>query len=350
MLHTPVVLIAFNRPRLAERTLAAVRAVAPGQVFLVADGPRPDRPGEDALCAETRAVLDRIDWPCEVHRRYAEQNLGLEANVELGLDWVFTRAREAIVLEDDCTPDHSFFRFAEELLDRYRDDDRVWQVSGNRHGVPASMFHGNSYAFSTWASVWGWATWADRWQRHREDFGRDHVRRSATDPGDAPVRRVPAVPRPKTLVTRGGRRHFEEAARSADVLTHGWDKHWWLTIMTAGGLSITPAANLVENRGFGEEATHTSSPGREDDPATSMEFPLRHPATVALDVGVERELELHLTRIGGPAAQLARRLIRSPRLRRVARRVVNSAPAVGAARLAARFTERSADRAGGRGD
>ncbi|QYJ03941.1 glycosyltransferase [Nocardioides panacisoli] len=344
MLQTPVVVIAFNRPRLAERTLAAVRAAAPQRLLVVADGPRPDRPGEDALCAETRAVLERVDWPCEVERRYAAANLGLEANVELGLDWVFSRVDRAIVLEDDCTPDPTFFRFAEELLERYRDDARVWQVAGNRHGVPPGMFHGDSYAFSTWASVWGWATWADRWQRHRAVFPRDHVRRSATDAGDAPVRREPAEPQPGTLVTRGGRRHFAEAARSDDVVTHGWDKHWWLTIMAAGGLSVTPAANLVENRGFGEDATHTSSAGRRDDPATPMGFPLRHPAAVALDEGVERELELHLNRIGGPAAQLARRVIRSPRLRRVARAAVNSGPALSAARLSARLTRRSADR------
>ncbi|WP_183099399.1 glycosyltransferase family 2 protein [Nocardioides pelophilus] len=341
MLSTPVVLIAFNRPQLARRTLAAIREAAPARLFLVADGPRADRPDDAALCAETRAVFDEVDWPCQVERRFSDVNLGVEGNVELGLDWVFEQVPEALVFEDDCTPDPTFFPFAEELLDRYRDDQRVWQISGNRHGVPRKLYQGDSYAFSTWASVWGWATWADRWQRHRAVFPRDHVRRSATDAGDAPTRTVPAVPAPGTLVTRAGQRHFAEAARSSDVVTHGWDKHWWITIMSEGGLAIAPSGNLVVNSGFGEDATHGYSPGREDDPAEPMEFPLRHPAEVALNVEVERELELHLNRVGGPAAQLARKVIKSPRLRRAARAAVNSRPAKGAARVASRMAQRS---------
>jgi hypothetical protein len=341
VLSTPVVLIAFNRPQLARRTLAAIRDAAPEQVFLVADGPRAGRPDDPALCAETRAVFDEIDWPGKVERMFSDVNLGVEGNVELGLDWVFSQVPEALVFEDDCTPDPTFFRFAQELLDRYRDDDRVWQIAGNRHGVPRRLYKGDSYAFSTWASVWGWATWGDRWQRHRAIFPRDHVRRSPDDAGDAPVRTVPAVPAPGTLVTRAGQRHFEGAAQSSDVVTHGWDKHWWLTIMTEGGMCIAPSGNLVVNSGFGQDATHGYSPGREDDPAEPMEFPLRHPAQVAIDVDVERELELHLNRVGGPAARLGRKLIRSPRLRRAARSAVNSRPAKSAARLAARMTQRS---------
>jgi len=347
LITTPVVLVAFNRPHLARRTLAAIREAAPQQLFLVADGPRPDRPDDADLCAATREVLDAVDWPCEVHRKYSEVNLGVEANVELGLDWVFTHVDEAVVFEDDCTPDPTFFPYAAELLDRYRDDDRVWQVSGNRLGVPQRFFHGDSYVFTSWASVWGWATWADRWRRHRAQFPRDHVR-GPGHAGDDPVRTTPAAPLPGVLVTRGGQRHFAEAARSSDVVTHGWDKHWWLTIMSAGGLCVTPAANLVENRGFGPDATHTVSAGGSDDPAEPMAFPLRHPHDVALDVAVERELELRLNRVGGPAAKLARKVIRSPRLRRAARAAVNSAPATSAARLAARLTRRSAARASAR--
>ncbi|KAA1427473.1 glycosyltransferase family 2 protein [Nocardioides antri] len=341
MLPTPVVLIAFNRPHLARRTLAAIREAAPERVFLIADGPRADRPDDAALCAETRAVFDEIDWPCQVERKLSDVNLGVEGNVELGLDWVFSQVPEALVFEDDCTPDPTFFPFAQELLDRYRDDRRVWQIAGNRHGVPRRLYGDDSYAFSTWASVWGWATWADRWQRHRAVFPRDHVRRSATDAGDAPVRTKPAVPAPGTLVTRAGQRHFAEAASSDDVVTHGWDKHWWLTIMTEGGLCIAPSGNLVVNSGFGADATHGYAPGREDDPAEPMEFPLKHPPEVALNVEVERELELHLNRVGGPAARLARKVIKSPRLRRAARAAVNSRPAKGAARVASRMAQRS---------
>jgi hypothetical protein len=334
VISTPVVLIAFNRPHLARRTLAAIREAAPERLFLVADGPRADRPDDAAKCAETRAVFDEVDWPCDVQRRFSEVNLGVEGNVELGLDWVFSQAPEAVVFEDDCTPDPTFFPYAVELLDRFRDDPRIWQISGNRHSVPQRLFRdGDSYAFTSWASVWGWGTWADRWHKHRAAFPRDHVRRSATDAGDAPVRTTPAVPAPGTLVTRGGRRHFAEAAQSSDVVTHGWDKHWWLTMLTLGGLAVSPSVNMVENVGWGADATHGAAEGKRDHPAVPMTFPLRHPARVELNADVERELELVLSRLGGRAAMLARRFVRSPRLRRAARTAVNSRPATAVHRL-----------------
>jgi len=336
---TAVVLIGFNRPEHTARTLEAIRAVRPAQLFLVADGPRPDRPDDARLCAETRAVLDTVDWPCDVRRRFAERNLGCEGNVETGLDWVFSQVDEAIIFEDDCVADPSFFAYAEELLERYRDDRRVWQIAGNSHWVPTAAFHGDSYRFAAWASVWGWATWADRWQQHRAVFPRDHV----GPHGEAPRRTTPAAPRPELLVTRGGRAHFAEAATSDDVVRHGWDKHWWLTMMTEGALAATPAVNLVQNVGFGAGATHGVYE-HDTEPAVAMPMPLQHPAAVELDVEVERDLELLMSRAGGRTVQLVRRMVTNPRLRTVGRKVLHSKAMASSTRLASRLTDRVNDR------
>jgi hypothetical protein len=185
--------------------------------------------------------------------------------------------------------------------------------------------------------VWGWATWADRWQRHRELFPRDHH-----DPaGAAPVRPAPLRIPPGRLVTRAGHRHFAEAAASDDTVTHGWDKHWWLSLIGEGGLAITPAVNMVENAGFGADATHGIS-DRVTEGSEPMPFPLRHPAAVRLHPEVERELELLLNRVGGRAARAARRLVRSPRLRRLLRTAVNSRWAVSLNRASSRMTGRLA--------
>ncbi|GAB2974179.1 glycosyltransferase family 2 protein [Nocardioides montaniterrae] len=336
---TAVVLIGFNRPAHTARTLDAIRAVRPEQLFLLADGPRADRPDDVRLCAETRAAMDAVDWPCDVRRRYSDANLGCEGNVETGLDWVFGQTDAAIILEDDCVADPTFFAYAAELLERYRDDPRVWQVAGNGHGVPSAYFGGDSYRFSAWASVWGWATWADRWQRHRTAFPRDH----RGPGGDAPLRAIPAAPRPELLVTRAGRAHFAEAATSADIVRHGWDKQWWLTMMTEGGLAATPAVNMVQNVGFGAGATHGVFE-RETEAALPMPMPLRHPAAVALDVEVERDLELLLSRVGGRSVELARRMVTNPRLRAVGRKVLHSKAMASTTRIASRLTDRGATR------
>jgi hypothetical protein len=166
-LRTPVVLIGFNRPEVTARNLAAIRTVSPVHLLLVADGPRAARPEDQPKVAAVREAMRTVDWPCRVEERFSEENLGCEGNVETGLDWVFSTVERAIVLEDDCIADPTFFRYAEELLDRYAEDSRVWHIAGNRHGVPSHLFGADSYRFSTWASVWAWATWADRWQQHR---------------------------------------------------------------------------------------------------------------------------------------------------------------------------------------
>jgi hypothetical protein len=323
MLTTPVVLVAFNRPELTKRALAAIRDARPAQLFLVADGPRDDHPDDREACAAVRRELREIDWPCEVHERFSEVNLGCEANVELGLDWVFSQVVEAIILEDDCIPDPTFFRFAEDMLDRYRDDPGVWHVAGNSHWLDPASFRGRSYDFSTWASVWGWATWSTAWQRHRADFPRDH-RESRGSLDTAPALRTrDAAPAPGSLSTTSARRHFEAVARSRDGSEYGWDSHWWVTIMANGGLSVTPAVNLVANDGFGQGATHTRS-NRQVTPAEPMTFPLIHPDEVRLNEDVERELELVLLRANGRLARAARRVIRPLWMRTIVRAIMSN--------------------------
>lgn len=341
-----MVIIVFNRPDLTRRVLDAVRLARPRQLFVVADGPRPGQVDDVARCAAVRTAISDFaagSGDTVVQTRFSDRPLGVEGNVETGLDWVFSQVARAIVLEDDCVPDSTFFRYCEELLDRYADDKRVWQIAGNGLGVAAERFGADSYAFTAWASVWGWATWADRWQRHRVLFPRDHADDVSGRNGgraDRPVRTQPVDLATAALVTRSGRRHFAEAAVSEDVVTHGWDKHWWLSVMSERGLCATPARSLVENVGFGADATHTTGGGADYGAAQAARFPLTHPAEVSVSVEVERELELILARVGGRTAQVVRRLVRSARMRRVLRSVAGSGPAVQVSRTLSRWTEK----------
>ncbi len=321
----PVVLIVFARPDVTRRTVDALRRVRPDRLFVVADGPRPTHPADVAACAEVRDIVGDVDWPCEVRTLFRERNVGLEANVELGLDWVFSEVDRAIVLEDDCVPDPTFFTYCEDLLDRYADEKQVWQIAGDNKGVPQELFAGRSYDFSTWASVWGWATWADRWHTHRAEFPRDHEGaedRVGSIPRTAPAwRTAPVTIDSGAVVTDAARRHFQQVAVEADGDLRGWDHHWWVTIMSKHGLSATPAVNVVENDGYGEGATHTRA-AKVPTPAEPMPLPLVHPPTVELNPDVEAELELILLRIDGRLSRYVRKLIRPLWLRAVIRRMI----------------------------
>lgn len=319
MLDVPVVLVAFNRPDKLRRTLDRVRAAAPDRLFLLADAPRPDRPDDAERCAAVREVLATVDWDCRVERYYAETNLGCEASVELGLDRVFSSVDRAIVLEDDCLPDPTFFRYCAELLERYADDERVWQIAGNSYTVPKEFFGGDSYAFSPFASVWGWATWSRAWKAHRAVFTRDHATAGAfrTMP---PERTEPALIPRGALETASGHRYFTEVAATTDGTVFSWDSHWWVSMLTHGGLAVSPAVNLVENIGFDGDATYTRT-DRPQPKAEPMPFPLVHPAVVAVNPAVAREIELETTRSGSKLARTLGRLLGDGHLRRLARKV-----------------------------
>ena len=162
-LQTPVVLLIFNRPDTTERVFETIRQAKPPKLLVVADGPRADKPGEAEKCAAVRAILDRVDWDCQVIQNYADTNLGCRERVSSGLNWVFETVEEAIILEDDCLPHPTFFRFCEELLERYRHDDRIMTISGNnlQFGRPHTE---DGYYFSRYTHIWGWASWRRAWR------------------------------------------------------------------------------------------------------------------------------------------------------------------------------------------
>ena len=164
-LETPVALMVFNRPEATRRVFAAVAAARPNHLLVVADGPRPDRKGERQLCDEVRKIVSAVDWPCKVETSFSEENLGCRRRIISGLDWVFSLVEEAIILEDDCLPDPTFFPYCTELLERYRDCDQVG-IIGGFNPLPQSFPLPYSYYFTRQVLIWGWATWRRTWQKY----------------------------------------------------------------------------------------------------------------------------------------------------------------------------------------
>ena len=176
-MDTAVALIIFRRPELTARVFERIREARPPKLFVIADGPRPGNAEDVRLCANTRAVVEEVDWPCEVVRDFADENLGLKRRIPSGLDRVFEEVTEAIILEDDCLPDPSFFPYCEELLERYRDDERVIHISGSQLlPDPPKKW---SYHFSRGPAVWGWATWRRAWELYDVELADWHSKSRA---------------------------------------------------------------------------------------------------------------------------------------------------------------------------
>lgn len=269
-LTTAVALLIFNRPETTAQVFAAIRAARPTTLLVVADGPRPERAGEAERCAAARAVVEQVDWPCEVLRNYADVNLGCRRRVSSGLDWVFETVDEAIILEDDCVPHPTFFRFCAELLERYRDDERVMHIGGLNLQVDRAAIAGQaSYYFSRYNHVWGWASWRRAWRHYDVRMSRWPAMRDAHW-----LRRV--------LNDTAAERFWADFFQAVfDQALDTWDVQWTLACWLADGLSILPAVNLIKNIGFGADATHTRGKwmgvSLETEP---LSFPLQHPSEV----------------------------------------------------------------------
>jgi len=280
-LSTPVVFIFFNRPDTTRRTFAAIRRARPRKLYLIQDGPRHDVPGEQALVEVTRNVAEEVDWECKVVRIYSETNLGLRKRVASGLDRVFSAEERAIILEDDCLANPSFFAFTDELLERFADDERIGTISGNNF-LRGNFVTTDSYFFSPDVRIWGWGTWRRVWQDFSEnglDYAWSHSAASEVLSG------FPSPTRRKNLL------RMAEQSTTLD----SWALPFVLHEQRRGHLSIVPEVNLVKNIGFGGRSTHTRFESFTDEiPTRRLEFPLRHPEGVAVnEEAAQLEHKLH---------------------------------------------------------
>ena len=280
MISTPVVMIVFRRPEHTRRVLTAIREARPRRLMVIADGASGGREGEAQKCAAARGVVDElVDWPCEVLRNYSDVNLGVEARFYSGFQWVFEQCESAIILEDDEVPHASFFGFCEEMLARYREDERVFAVNGTNF-VADRYTCAESYYFSRYFHCWGFATWRRAWReydlrlsRWPEVRGTDWLMKLCDGRADE---------------ARHHAENFEKVHRG-EIRT--WDYQITFAMWLRGALAITPSVNLVSNSGFGRDSLHYKSG---DHPFANMRTgamgePLRHPAEVVRDAGADRE-------------------------------------------------------------
>ena len=275
----PVVIVGFNRPQQLAQVMRAVAAARVPKIYFVSDGPRASRQGEALIVSESRRQLDQLDASTEVDRIVSTTNLGCRERIQSGLDEVFATEESAIILEDDCVPDLTFFRYCQELLARYRSNAAVGAVCGTNFGLHSAAGP-HSYSFSRYPFVWGWATWSRVWAQYDRD-ARSWSQRETKDR----VRQA--------LHDRLEYRYWDTAFSAIQKGFDTWDYQLALTFLDSGFLSAVPANNLVSNIGFGPNGTHTTNSSVLDRvPLQPLTFPLAHPPSIVVndvfDVDVAR--------------------------------------------------------------
>lgn len=244
---TPVLFLVFNRPEHTKRVFQQIRRIQPTQLFVSADGPRTAVAGEAEKCAAVRAVVDQVDWDCTVHTNFLSENHGCRKAVTTGISWFFQHVEAGIILEDDCLPDDSFFTYCASLLEKYRDDEDVWHISGSNPCDRQMQRISSSYVFSRFPFIWGWATWRRAWLRYDPFFaGLDE---SWLDENSGFSAILPNSTARMYLYDKFA------STRNGEIDT--WDYAWFYSILNGRGLCLNPVTNLVRNIGFDQEATHT---------------------------------------------------------------------------------------------
>lgn len=276
---TPIVIFIYKRSHNLEKLIDAMCKVKPKEIYIVADGPK--NTGEEVQVKKTRTELENlITWPSKVHKNYTKINLGLKERFSTGISWVFEHTDRAIFIEDDCVPDPSFFTFCDQLLEKYKDNEKVVSIAGNNFQPPNTRIT-ESYYYSRYPHVWGWATWKRVWDQYDSNIS-DWPKRRASGwlksvyPGQFFIRKFWA--------------YIYDRLYAGQINT--WDYQLTYLSQKLGGYNIIPRVNLVSNIGYGEDATNLKKKNKTISvPTAPISFPLVHPKVLKYNQVADRYIE-----------------------------------------------------------
>ena len=297
LFQVPISFHIFNRPELTRKVFEVIKKIKPSKLFITSDGPRKNKEGEKNKCIEAKLILNEIDWECEVFKNFSEDNKGSYKSTSEGITWVFKHVDSAVILEDDCIPHISFFRYCQELLNYYKDNKNIAAISGNNF-QPEKNTTQYSYYYSRHAHIWGWATWKESW--NRIDFN---------------MQDWPKFKKMKGLDSVFYRKHEREYwYKYYQDMYEGkskphWDHQFLLSCFMNNAMTILPNKNLVNNVGFGVDSTHVKLKTKFNSIKLSgIKFPLDHPSFMCRSVAADDFTEKTMFS-GGIKSQIKRKII-----------------------------------------
>lgn len=271
-MKSPVLFMIFKRPDTTKRVFERIREARPPKLYIAADGPRKEKEGELEKCSETRAIVENVDWPCDVHHLYRDENLGCGKGVSSAITWFFEHEEQGIIIEDDVLPHIDFFRYCDEMLDLYKDDERIQLISGTNYfydGYQSDV----SYYMSCFMAIWGWASWRRVWKTYDFDVNNLESRH---------VRSQLYLQMPSNSAKFFMNIYREMKEFKVDT----WDFQLLLNQQYYGRYSIIPFTNMIENIGMGVEGSAHNATTVNDlivNHKAKSPYPIHHPKFVNVD-------------------------------------------------------------------
>lgn len=240
----PILLFVFCRADHARKTLQALAAnelASDSDLIVYADAARHE--GEKPAVEATRAVVRAAQGFRSVTLVERPANFGLARNIIEGVSDLCARHGRVIVLEDDIVTSPQFLAFMNAALDKYKDDSKVWHVSGWNYPMDTAGL--DDAFFLRVMNCWGWATWADRWQYFEKNPGqlvKEFDRKSIAQ-----------------FDLEGTGVFWSQVLGNLQGRLNTWAIFWYATIFKHQGLCLNPAVSYVENIGFDGTGTHTGT-------------------------------------------------------------------------------------------
>jgi GR25 family glycosyltransferase involved in LPS biosynthesis len=245
----PVLFLTFNRLETTKEVFEKIKEYQPSRLYLASDGPRADKLNEKNSVLEIRDFLtSNINWECDVRTRFLDQNLGCKYGVSSAIDWFFQNEDQGIILEDDCLPNRDFFTFCEKMLNEFQKTEKISMISGGNFDPRATRNNLSGFDYSQYSIIWGWASWADRWNNQYDPEMGDWLNIRST----RKFKKMFSNKRELTYWTRIFDKMFEGKFDT-------WDYQWHYCNLKHNRLSIIPTANYISNIGADVDPTHLVS-------------------------------------------------------------------------------------------
>ena len=232
-IDTAILFLIFNRPNYTKKVFERIRDVKPKKLYVASDGPREENPDDKELVEISRKIATKIDWDCDVKTLFRDRNLGLKKSVADSITWFFKNEKEGIILEDDCLPDITFFKYCEEMLYKFEKNKTIWMICGfnPRHQLKKT----NKVFLSQNPSVWGWATWRDRWSKYNINMPTFNLNDKLELHADVPK-----------YVYKYYKKNFNDVYKGKII---SWAFQFVFEILINKGLVVKPYTNLIRNIG-----------------------------------------------------------------------------------------------------
>lgn len=238
----PIILFVYNRPLHTKQTIKALLEnplAKDSEIFIYSDAPKNHEAQEKVK--EVREYIRSIQGFKNITIFEREKNFGLADNVIDGVTFIVNKYGKVIVLEDDIIVSPVFLNYMNDALERYKNEDRVWNI--NAYCLPAKYSKlGIDCFFTREVNCWGWATWKNRWKLYKRD-----TRWALSSFSKKEIR---------YLNFNSSHNYWNQVKLNDTSKIKTWFVFFYLLAVKNNALALSPSRSYIKQIGFDGSGTH----------------------------------------------------------------------------------------------